>query len=133
MTGTTIELRHGGLECSLLVCNKSLRLAQISFTQDTGLEASAIFSGDSVAFSEFLTMYLYHSYAIYCKINREARAYDEMSFEDALYNKEVELKDSNVSEVIKQMTDTLLTEMKERLEQVQPSKKKETKPKSGMN
>ncbi|MCR9066267.1 MAG: hypothetical protein NXI00_20010 [Cytophagales bacterium] len=123
---TTIELKHGDFKANLLVCNKAMRLALMAFKENSGYDEKIIFSGNTGAVSEFLTLYVFFSYQMYCKRNKQEVEFDEFDFEEAISEKGIEKKDSNVEEVFTQVAETLTSSLKEAVEEEKKTKAQPT-------
>ena len=120
---TIVELNHGTLDVKLLVCNKALRLAVISVAEDLGVETSVVFSNQATM-GQFLYAYAYFCYQIYCKKNRVVREFDQFDFEEMILEQEVKEGESNLSEVLEVLSDSLVTNVKKGIEKAQEESKK---------
>ena len=112
------DLKHGQLSVKLLLCNKALRLATMSVTQNLGVDESVFVSGNTLATSELLYSYAFFSYKMYCQKHREHVLFDEFDFDDLIRANNVKKIDSNLEDVLTLLADSLISTITENVETI---------------
>jgi len=122
-----VKLKHGELDVSLLLCNKALRLATISVTQNLGSDESIFATGSSIATSELIFSYAYFSYKMYCQKHREEVVYDEFDFDELIREVKIKREDSNLESVLEQISTSLIATVTNNVNAVHEAEKAKKK------
>lgn len=108
------KLKHGELEVSLKICTKAQRSAALQFEIDNGIGLDKAI-GTNTGFGEYLVLYAYHSYVIYCKMNVVEQKYNLYEFDDLITKRGVSVDNSNLEEVYSELTNSIISSIKEAL------------------
>lgn len=118
-----VELNHGSLNVTLQVCNDAWLTAVTKYEHETETSFESVFSGSSIGFGVLMMYYAYFSYKTYCTRNRAVQKYNINEFKDLWTNREVRIEESNVSEVIAQLSESILPDdAKKKLREMQEEK-----------
>lgn len=109
-----LKLKHGELDVSLKVCTKAQRSAALQFEIDNGITLDKAISSTN-GYGEYLVLYAYHSYVIYCKMNVIEQKYDLYEFDDLITKRGVSIDKSNLEEVYGELTNSIISSIKESL------------------
>ena len=122
------ELKHGKLDVKLQICNDAYLSAISKFEDETETNFLSIFNGSGLGFATFLMYYAYFSYKVYCSRNNQPRSFTIDQFKDAFNDKEIKAADSNIEEVMRALTDSIISKetKKKQTEVVKESSSQET-------
>lgn len=101
-----LELKHGDLKVNLSVCNYSYKLA-IAQAQEEG-------TIDNLANSQLRIVmltnnYIYHSYCVYCKLNKLQIQYNFIEFDELISETDIDPKESNYGEVFEKVAESIVS------------------------
>lgn len=109
-----LKLKHGALDVSLKVCNKAQRSASLQFEIDNGVTLDKAVNSSS-GFGEYLVLYAYHCYVIYCKMNVVEQKLDLYEFDDLITKRNISVIESNLESVYEELTNSIITSIKDAL------------------
>jgi hypothetical protein len=109
-----MRLKHGLLDVNLKICTKAQRSAALQFEIDNGITLDKAI-GSTTGFGEYLVLYAYHSYVIYCKMNVIEQKYDIYEFDELITKRGVLVEDSNLEQVYEELTNSIISSIKDAL------------------
>lgn len=108
-----IELKHGDLDVKLNACNDAFIDAIPKFEYEMDIPFQEVSQSNGVSFTRFLYIYAYFSYKSYCSENSsQQRSYNYNNFIKALRSNEVLVERSNLEDVLRELSITILEQKK---------------------